>query len=256
MTEQSLSVWHPQRSLGRLIRLPLRLLPKSKVMRIRRGPAKGMKWVVGSGIHGCWLGTYELDKQHVMEKYVKPGMAIYDIGANTGFYTLFFAQLAGPKGHVISFEPFPQNAACLINHAALNCLTNVQVVQAAVGNEDGLAGFSTGHGSYQNALVASDSTMLVVPVITLDRFIAHEGKPIPQLIKIDVEGAEADVLLGAKHLLEEHRPVLFVALHGDEPARRCREILAACGYTLHDLDGAKIEGELHTDEILALPRKS
>ena len=82
--------FHPKTAAGRLIRLPLKLIPKSKVMSIRSGPTKGMKWIVGNGIHGCWLGTYELDKQNAMMKYLKPGMTVYDIGANSGFIRFCF----------------------------------------------------------------------------------------------------------------------------------------------------------------------
>jgi hypothetical protein len=81
--------------LGKVLRLPLRLLPKGMVVPILTGPAKGQKWIVGSSNHGCWLGTYELEKQAVLERFVKPGMTVYDIGAQAGFYSLFFSRLVG-----------------------------------------------------------------------------------------------------------------------------------------------------------------
>jgi hypothetical protein len=79
--------------LGRFLRLPLRLLPRGLVITIRRGPAKSMKWLVGSSDHGCWLGTYELDKQQALTQFVRTGMTVYDVGAQAGFYTLFFSRL-------------------------------------------------------------------------------------------------------------------------------------------------------------------
>ena len=83
---------------GRLLRIPLKLLPADSTVRIRRGPAKGLRWIVGSATHGCWLGTYELDKQRVLERFVKHGMTVYDIGAQAGFYALVFSRLVGEAG--------------------------------------------------------------------------------------------------------------------------------------------------------------
>lgn len=57
-----------------------------------------MAWVVGSAPHGCWLGTYELEKQRTIMPFIKPGMTIFDIGAQAGFYTLLFSRLVGPSG--------------------------------------------------------------------------------------------------------------------------------------------------------------
>ena len=64
--------------LGWFLRLPLRLLPKASVVRVRTGLNKGMRWIVGSGTHGCWLGTYESDKQQALKQFVKTGMTVFD----------------------------------------------------------------------------------------------------------------------------------------------------------------------------------
>src|SRR5215475_14063057 len=100
---------------GKLLRLPLRLLPKRMVVRIHRGRAKGLKWIVGSSTHGCWLGTYELEKHLALERYVKPGMVVYDVGAQAGFFTLIFSRLVD-GGQVIAFEPLPENLDHLLFH--------------------------------------------------------------------------------------------------------------------------------------------
>ena len=74
-----------------MLRLLHRVLPHGMVRPIRLGPAQDMKWIIGSGHHGCWLGSYELDKQCALEHFVNTGMVVYDIGAQAGFYTLFFS---------------------------------------------------------------------------------------------------------------------------------------------------------------------
>jgi FkbM family methyltransferase len=239
-----------RRSLaGRLLRLPVRALPARSVMRVRRGPARGMKWIAGSSVHGCWLGTYELEKQKSLERFIRPGMTIYDIGAQAGFYTLFFSRLAGDRGKVYAFEPCSYEARFLIDHVRLNHLDNVRVVQAAVSEKRELLPMSSDRGMCENRLGDDPDTTLMVPTISLD----DSGLPAPDLIKMDVEGAEAAVLLGAQGTMREARPVLFVALHGDEQRKTCSIILRDAGYSIHGLDGQSLSGAPLVDEIYALP---
>lgn len=87
--------------LGKLLRLPLKLIPDKTVLPVLQGKLKGKKWIKGSSINGCWLGTYEFDKQQLFQDYVKPGMVIYDVGANAGFYTLLSSVLTGNSGKVL-----------------------------------------------------------------------------------------------------------------------------------------------------------
>src|SRR5215472_9429286 len=110
---------------GRLLRVPLKLLPSSTVVSIRHGPAEGLKWIVGSSNHGCWLGTFEFESQRVFKSMVRPGMTVYDVGANAGFFTLLFSKLTGRRGKVIAFEPCPYEMRYLLEHVRINALDNV-----------------------------------------------------------------------------------------------------------------------------------
>lgn len=74
--------FHSETPLGKIIRLSLRLIPKGVPVRIRAGAAKGMQWITGAHVHGCWIGTYEKDKQDFCQVLIKPGMTAFDIGAN------------------------------------------------------------------------------------------------------------------------------------------------------------------------------
>ncbi len=236
------------RSLGgRLLRLPVRALPQGSVMRIRRGPAKGMKWIAGSATHGCWLGTYELDKQHALKRFVGPGMTVYDIGAQAGFYTLFFSRLVGGNGRVYAFEPCPYEVHFLVDHVRMNRLTNVCVIQGAVAEKTGFVGMSTDRGRCQNRICDNGDTSLIVPCVSL----TGSGLPLPDLIKIDVEGAESAVLRGAQKILREARPVVFVALHSPEQRENCAMLLREAGYAIYDLSGVTLNGPIEGDEIYA-----
>src|SRR5205809_6725187 len=74
---------------GRLLRLPLRLLPGNMVVSVKQGPARGRKWIVGSGNHGCWLGCYEQQKILAFARALRCKRGVYDIGANLGYYSVF-----------------------------------------------------------------------------------------------------------------------------------------------------------------------
>jgi FkbM family methyltransferase len=218
-------------------------------MRIRRGPARGMKWIAGSSLHGCWLGTYELKKQQVLERFVRPGMTVYDVGANAGFYTLFLSRLVGDTGRVFAFEPCPYVARFLIDHVRMNRVSNVRVIQAAMARQTGLVGMSTDKGFSENQISDDRNSALMVPSLSLDT----SSLPSPDLIKMDVEGAESEILRGAQKTLREAQPVVFVALHGSQQRAACPELFRAAGYAVYDLDGQVIEGIPSVDEIYALP---
>ncbi len=105
-----------QTVVGKLLRLPLRLLPDGMAVPVLQGPLKGKRWLVGSSTHGCWLGSYEYEKQRLFAKKIKAGAVVFDIGANVGFYTLLTAMLVRPEGRVVAFEPVPRNIDFLRKH--------------------------------------------------------------------------------------------------------------------------------------------
>ncbi len=137
-----------QSLLGRLLRLPLKIIPKNTEISIKSGICKGLKWTVGSGNHGYWLGSYELTKQLALERYVKTGMTVFDIGAHAGFYTLFFSRLVGEEGKVFAFEPYHENLTFLVKHVQLNRIKNVTVVASAICKKDRFEGFVIGTSNY------------------------------------------------------------------------------------------------------------
>lgn len=240
---------------GRLIRTPLHLLLKRTVVKICRGPAKGMKWIVGSSNHSCWLGIYELDKQVALRRFVRPGMTVYDIGAHTGFYSLFFARLVRGGGQVYAFEPIAENVRYLLAHIRMNRLTNIKVVQAAAAERTGFFGFSVDRPPSENKLIEAENALLIVPGLSLDDMVEAGVLRLPELIKIDTEGAEARVLSGMRRLLEKYRPIVFVALHGMEQSQICVQILESVHYLLYDLGGRPLSGLSEIDEIYGLPEE-
>ena len=95
--------------MGKCLRFPLALIPQKVVLRILQGELRGMKWIKGSSTNGCWIGTYELNKQKLFYNTIQPGNIVYDLIAHVGFYTLLAAKAVGEYGRVFSYEPLHRN---------------------------------------------------------------------------------------------------------------------------------------------------
>jgi FkbM family methyltransferase len=150
---------------------------------------------------------------------LRPGDVALDVGANVGAYTLLFGFWVGERGRVLAFEPAPEAFAGLQRHLILNGLDHlVQAVQAAVADRVGEASFvsdgfqGTNHLTGQNK--SEGSELIRVRTITIDAICA-EYRLRPRLIKIDVEGAEVDVLRGARATIAAMEPNagIFVEMH-------------------------------------------
>ena len=234
--------------LGKLLRLPLRLLPRNLTVRIIQGKLRGKKWIVGSFNHGCWLGSYEFDKQQLMTKMVKPGTVFLDIGANVGFYTLLASALVGDKGKVFAFEPLPKNIDFLERHLNINSIRNATVFRAAVSDRSGTASFQESSISDRMGRLSEGGT-LTVEVLSLDDLFIKGVLPLPDYLKIDVEGGEYSVLKGAQHILTVGRPIIFLATHGSEVHSQCLSLLRSLGYVCQSIDASKDVASC--DELIA-----
>ena len=214
----------PDALLGKAVRWPLRHLSADAQVRILRGPAKGMRWVAGSGPHSYWLADYEGPKTRAFAEAIEWNDVVVDIGAHAGYFTLVAARTAK---EVYAFEPLPSNLSYLRRNVALNNLSNVQVIEAAVSDADGTAFFEEGTTSSRGHLGDQGHP---VRTLSLDSAVSQGKLPVPTIMKIDVEGAELSLLRGAERLLREHHPTLFLATHGPVLYRECMAFLERCGY--------------------------
>lgn len=154
------------------------------------------------------LGLWEFEAQRVYRAHVRSGHAVVDIGAGAGDSSLLLAQLAAP-GTVVAIEPDPSLFQLLQQNITLNPhLTNVLAMRAFVGSHD--------DGDH---------------VVALDSLINRRVAPRPDFVKIDVEGAELDVLSGMERTLRgAAAPVLLIEVHSADLERRCRKLLAENAY--------------------------
>jgi FkbM family methyltransferase len=208
------------------------------------GPNRGKRWRIGSGVLGCWIGFYEAPEIAVFGALIDTGDTVFDLGAHAGYFTLVASRLAGPSGRVLAAEPLPANVAALRHHVVTNDLTNVTVVDRAIGNaDDGVIAFSAdsvGKG-YTAAVtgVWSNVEDMKVRTITIDRLIAG-GMPVPDVVKMDVEEMEAEALEGASGVLEACRTAWLISFHEHNVAARCVEMLRTAGHDVYDLDGPPV----------------
>jgi FkbM family methyltransferase len=216
------------------------------VRSIVSGPGRGLRYRIfpGYGLSPLY-GGWEADAQREMQKCIKPGDVVYDIGANYGIHTLLLARLVGSAGWVYSFEPMPSIYNQLCENVAFNRFLNVTTLPVAVADSTGNALFQAGHHEGAGHLLTSGAetsiATVVVPTTTIDDLVFTKGYCPPQFIKLDVEGAESRVLAAAWQTLVTHRPVLLIELHTPEQDIAVGRILIEAGYIAYRIsDGLKV----------------
>lgn len=247
------------RALGGIVRWGAGVL-KGGDATIQHGAGRGLRFNPGPSNAGYLLGTTEPGIQKALAMLLHPGMTFYDIGANVGFLSVIGARLVGAEGTVIAFEPVPANADLTNQNAHLNGFSHLLVCSLAVGREDGEARFvlSSNPNWGKLAAVAGDAAEqqdeTTVSLRRLDTVVRERELSAPDVIKIDVEGAEVDVLAGAEETLRRSRPAMVIELHGTN--REVEEALDRLGYRAAVLGSRSGVGEARWDaQVLAVPRE-
>jgi FkbM family methyltransferase len=215
-------------------------------------------------------GNPENYESALIERVLKVGMTVVDVGANHGMFSLEAAHLIGRDGVVHAFEPTPRTRELLRSNLAANGLSSVKVFSSALGALPGTARLRVHNElSGLNTLAALDVTwnrqklaadeIIEVPVVTLSAHAKSEGLDHIDFLKIDVEGFELSVIRGARELLREKRIDLILLEIGDvtcatagiEPIEVLDE-LETLGYGLHSIDS---EGKV-CDRVRSFPETS
>lgn len=139
--------------------------------------------------------------------FLSAGGVFCDIGSNVGLYAILAAKKLGEQGRVLAFEPYSQAFCHLRDNIKLNGMTNITVFNKAVGKTHGTAQLNMGEENADSSLVRSptgrDLGHETVNVISIDEFLRVEQLPVPQVVKIDVEGFEYSVMQGMRRTLTE-----------------------------------------------------
>ncbi|HEY8715558.1 MAG TPA: FkbM family methyltransferase [Candidatus Acidoferrum sp.] len=216
------------RRVGRFLGQPHRQKYFSIANRIRRSfPRMPIPWRLSFG--AWWLGEdgeidhklvhegFEGQELRFVQRLLRPGMTVLDIGAHHGLYTLLCSKSVGSKGRVIAFEASPRECRRLGKHVRINSCSNVRIEPCAAGSEHGSADFYVVDGptdwgnSLREPVVAEATYKIRVEVRAVDDVLQGLGISRVDFMKIDVEGAELEVLKGAMQLLRGvARPAILV----------------------------------------------
>ncbi|MGE5268857.1 MAG: FkbM family methyltransferase [Thiohalocapsa sp.] len=215
------------------------------------GPARGMRFLVQlPEDKGIWTGTYEADFAAAVAAGVRPGAICYDIGGWHGYFAAIMAAQGAAAVHV--FEPMPGNGDRIARLAALNPKVAIHLHRMAVGDRDGEAELrlmpessmaKIADSPFQPEMVAAEA--IRVPLARLDTLVAAGSVPPPDLIKLDIEGAELMALRGALDVLGRHRPVIFAEVHSAALLADCERLLAAVGYRIDRIARTADAGPVH-----------
>lgn len=218
-------------------RLRSHVLPKGTAwVQVQDGYARGL-WIEIDLMHErtWWAGSHEPSVQRALQQLVARGSVFYDIGAHIGFFSL---PTARSGAQVTAFEPDPESAARLRKHATRNRLdANLRVIEAALwSRSENSMTFRRGYPRSQGGVLDGDHHPVIgsgpciqVSAFRLDDFVAR-GNPAPEMIKIDVEGAAAEVLQGGIETLRAHRPALVVEVHTADEQLAIDKVLTALSY--------------------------
>ena len=224
-----------------------KLLPKIPYPVIR-GPLRGSKFILGAlagrgGGATVYFNMIEPEQTSAFLSNLHEGQVLFDVGANVGYYTILGAHRVGSRGRVVAFEPAVRNLAYLYRHILLNKIRNVSIISAACAETLSLATFSAcdnyAEGFLEaNRLIEEVGEASLVPTVTLDMVVRQLGI-CPDVIKVDVEGAELSVLKGAPVTLQNARPKIFLSTHSDHLRSACLEYLEERNYVFEVLSQDK-----------------
>ena len=238
---------------------------ESGVLRVPQGYAGGLafdlRWLPISHAHLGSIagGNLESAVQEAMVRHLGHGDVFYDIGANLGFFSLLAGHLSGlDAGRVVAFEAAPDNAEAIRVNAALNQVPNIDVICAAVADRPGWGRLQIVDDQSWSKLVQYGEhpfteRVIEVPCVAIDELVSSGRVPPPTVVKIDVEGAELEVLAGMRETIGAHRPAIICELHDTHAA--FVEAMEACGYRVINLEGtAPMRDAGASAHALALPR--
>jgi FkbM family methyltransferase len=171
--------------------------------------------------------TYEQENFLFLQRQVKAGDKVLDIGAHIGLFSVIAAQLVGKNGKVYAFEPAAETNSLLKQTVAINKLESiVETYQEAMGEKSGKATFyvSAVKGDNSNSTVSykDDRKLFAMEVnmLSIDDFVKAKNLDKLSFIKIDVEGAEYDTLRGAENTLRNLQPACILAIHPEPIAAK------------------------------------
>ena len=224
-----------------------RYVLKRKFIPIMAGPLKGYLWNTSYNYDYLTADYESEDTLEIFYSWLKPETVFYDLGGNVGYFA-FLANRYITNGIIYSFEPIPFNIAVFKKHLELNDKRikyhNIEVLPFALSDKDGEVAISHDHVAIEGNTYITSAYLTATETIKVKCYsvdgLLKEGYKKPDVIKIDVEGAEYDVLLGAVKTLKEFKPNILLATHDCHlpgVQQSCKDLLQGLGYRLIQLPG-------------------
>lgn len=204
-------------------------------------------------------GIFEEFETELVQREIKRGDVVLDLGANIGYYTLMFARLVGSEGKVYAFEPDPTNFALLRKNVRANGYTNVELAQKAVSNTNGKLKLYLSEENWGDHRIydSHDGRKFVeVESVRLDDYFqGYQGEI--NFIKMDIQGAEGGAVLGMVDLLEKYPNLKLISefwpiglkRFGMDPLEYL-QLLLKQNFALFDLNSVERKIELVVPEEL------
>jgi FkbM family methyltransferase len=241
-------------------------------VRTLSGPAKGLRFrldLLGNYEMGYFLGNYERNIVDRLSTFVQPGWVIWDVGVYVGYYTCLLARLVGAVGKVVAVEADPRNLARTQQHIAMNGFTNVSCICAAIGVPHTEMDLFVGEGSNSHlsgtwigatrenyAAKEMRDTAIKVTCKSLDQLLLDGLAPRPDLIKLDIDGAELWAFQHMDTLATTVRPIFLIELHNPQCDEAAWRFASRCNYGIADFDTGEVftRAESVHGTILLTPR--
>lgn len=192
-------------------------------------------------------GSTEYFSTALFKELIAPGATVIDVGANLGEYTLIAAKHVGRAGSVLAFEPLPETFALLERSVSENGFDNVRMFQVALSDRDGRATLRlppSSNSGLASLAAAHDDDGFEVECMRLDTVLERNRAGRVDVMKIDVEGFEHQVIVGACRTLAHDKPMILFEVNGtvrggDGWTARSIDALRQLGYRMYGVEGLK-----------------
>jgi FkbM family methyltransferase len=209
-----------------------------------------------------WFGVDEPWVAQSAKQHVQSGAVVYDIGAHVGYTCLLYAQRVGSDGEVHAFEILP---SIVDQYLAATIQANPfrNIVTHAVGLSDREETISLPIGdtlmTSQEAVPKDGQRVEECRVVALDQYVASNDLPLPAYMKIDIEKAEVDCLIGGENTIRQSSPMMMIEFHSKELLEDGHALLGKWGYRLITQRGEIVDPQMIHDltsfheSVLCLP---
>ena len=193
------------------------------------------------------IGNYERPYFFMIKRLINPGDYVVDVGAHEGYVSLWMAKIVGGGGQVFSVEPNPENINFLNRNVRLNQAQNVEIIQKAISNQKNIANFycqpdQGAWGSLNRFSYFDAGKKIEVETDTIDTLFGNLKRL--NFMKVDTEGNELNVFMGAKEVLQNYKPIICFEVsltfwsYFERSVDSLLNLLRDYGYQLFVLKGA------------------